>query len=652
MCRTTSPTRPAALYVAGAEQVVAAVNDEIAAARAPGPRSPTPPTGTRRGPPTSSTTAGSGRCTACGGPGAPSSTPTSTSPVRWSARAPAARTATPGSPSAIPSTGEERPTPLAAVLHAAGVHRVVVVGLATDYCVKATALDAVGLGFDTTVLRRRWRPSTSPPATGRTPSPNWPRRRHGRLVRPRASTARPHRRRLGRRVSAPRFGMFADLYELTMAASFHAEGLPDTVTFDLFVRSLPSRRQLPGGLRHRHRPRAARGLPVSTRPTWPTCSPSGCSRRRSSTASASCGSRGDVRAGPRGRARLRRRTAHDGDGAHHRGPAGRDPAHQHRRLRDDGGVQGGPGHAGLQRAVASSTSRPAATTGSTPPSARPVPPSWEGRRAPRWCGPGQRYGLPLSGTMAHSYVMAHEDEVDAFRSYLRTYGTASVLLIDTYDTAEGARRAVAAHGPAGRGRPRRPPRLRGPGRAGQGGPRHPRRRRATPESQILASGDLDEDRVAELTAAGAPIDAFGVGTRLGTSADAPVPRASSTSSSSRTGSRRVKLAHGQEDPARAASSCGATPTTTCWRWTGEDVPPDGRPLLAPVWTGRRLVCLPERPLAEARERCLNALAERPRDGSRERPGVARPRPPGHGGRGAGNGGRLSGGTPVDTGPRA
>ncbi len=55
---------------------------------------------------------------------------------------------------------------------------------------------------------------------------------------------------------------------------------------------------------------------------------------------------------------------------------------------------------------------------------------------------GKQFGLPLSGTMAHSFVMAHDDEREAFRRYARTFPEGTVLLIDTYDTVDGARHAV------------------------------------------------------------------------------------------------------------------------------------------------------------------------------------------------------------------
>ena len=65
-----------------------------------------------------------------------------------------------------PVTGEERKTPLEDLLRDAGVERVVVLGLATDYCVKETALDAVRLGFDTTVLREGVRAVDLQPGDG------------------------------------------------------------------------------------------------------------------------------------------------------------------------------------------------------------------------------------------------------------------------------------------------------------------------------------------------------------------------------------------------------------------------------------------------------------------------------------------------------
>jgi len=136
---------------------------------------------------------------------------------------------------------------------------------------------------------------------------------------------------------------------------------------------------------------------------------------------------------------------------------------------------------------------------------------------------GQVYGLELSGTMAHSYVMRFESEAHAFLTYARDFPGRATFLIDTYDTERGARTVVDL---AGKLEPEgllpRAVRL-------DSGDINTLSRsvRAILDDggltavQIFASGDLDEYRIEELMTAGAPVDAFGVGTQLGTSGDAP-----------------------------------------------------------------------------------------------------------------------------------
>jgi len=136
---------------------------------------------------------------------------------------------------------------------------------------------------------------------------------------------------------------------------------------------------------------------------------------------------------------------------------------------------------------------------------------------------GMEYGIPVYGTMAHSYIMSFPDELSAFRAFARDYPTNAILLIDTYDTIQGARHAViVAQEMAARGEQLRGVRI-------DSGDLAPVSRQVReifdsaglPDVQILLSGDLDEYRIAEVLARGAAANAFGVGTALGTSEDAP-----------------------------------------------------------------------------------------------------------------------------------
>jgi nicotinate phosphoribosyltransferase len=129
---------------------------------------------------------------------------------------------------------------------------------------------------------------------------------------------------------------------------------------------------------------------------------------------------------------------------------------------------------------------------------------------------GFQYGIPVSGTAAHSWVMSFASETEAFRHLQRTLGEHTVQLLDTYDTLEGARHAAVV------GHPLWGVRLDSGDFAALS-----REVRAILDAagltaaRIMVSGDLDEYRIRDLVRAGAPIDAFGVGTQLATSADAP-----------------------------------------------------------------------------------------------------------------------------------
>ncbi len=129
-----------------------------------------------------------------------------------------------------------------------------------------------------------------------------------------------------------------------------------------------------------------------------------------------------------------------------------------------------------------------------------------------------RFGIPVFGTMAHSFVQAHDSEREAFAHFAEVFPSNAVLLVDTYDTVEGARKAVEV----GRTHRIKGVRLDSGDLGALAKEVRPILDAAGQQQAIIfASGSLDEERVAELVAAGAPIDSFGIGTSLDTSADHP-----------------------------------------------------------------------------------------------------------------------------------
>ena len=134
---------------------------------------------------------------------------------------------------------------------------------------------------------------------------------------------------------------------------------------------------------------------------------------------------------------------------------------------------------------------------------------------------GRRHGLPVAGTMAHSYVQSFESELDAFRTFSRrTPGT--TLIVDTYDSLRGVRNVVALAAERGDDFDVAAIRLDSGDLAALAfSARHLLDEAGLQRVRIFVSGGLDENRVSALVARGAPIDAFGVGTRMGVSDDAP-----------------------------------------------------------------------------------------------------------------------------------
>jgi nicotinate phosphoribosyltransferase len=137
------------------------------------------------------------------------------------------------------------------------------------------------------------------------------------------------------------------------------------------------------------------------------------------------------------------------------------------------------------------------------------------------------YGIPTYGTIAHSFIMAHEDELDAFKSYADVFPDNCLLLIDTYDTMQGARNAVTV----AKELERKGKRMTGVWLdSGDLAKLSKAVRRLFDESglkylKIFASGNLDEYKIEKLLKADAPIDLFGVGTAMGVSSDSPVVNA-------------------------------------------------------------------------------------------------------------------------------
>jgi nicotinate phosphoribosyltransferase len=225
------------------------------------------------------------------------------------------------------------------------------------------------------------------------------------------------------------------------------------------------------------------------------------------------------------------------------------------------------------------------------------------------------FGIPVFGTMAHSFVEAHEDEAQAFIDFARAYPRGTVFLVDTYDT-EAAVRKVAELAPT----------LEREGIAVKGvrldsgdlaalaaSARRILDEAGLRETTIFASGNLDEYRLRDLLAAHAPIDGFGVGTSLVTSADAPAVDAV-YKLQEYAGTPRRKLSTGK------ATWPGRKQVYRHYRGDGsfgrdvitvEGDPQPGEALLVPVMRGGMRLG-PKETLETARHRAAGGLARLPK----------------------------------------
>ena len=218
---------------------------------------------------------------------------------------------------------------------------------------------------------------------------------------------------------------------------------------------------------------------------------------------------------------------------------------------------------------------------------------------------GFRYGIPVMGTAAHSWVMSFSNETESFRQLQRVLGDNTTQLIDTYDTVEGARRVAQL------GRPIQGVRIdSGDSLALSRQVRAVLDAAGLADTEIMVTGDLDEYRIRDLVAAGAPVDSFGVGTQLATSGDAPYLNATykmvelnigginrfttklSEDKISLPGSKQV-FRDSERDVLARSGECGR-----------------GEALLRPVLLGGRLI-EPLPTLEEARCRAAESLARLP-----------------------------------------
>ena len=219
----------------------------------------------------------------------------------------------------------------------------------------------------------------------------------------------------------------------------------------------------------------------------------------------------------------------------------------------------------------------------------------------------RRLGIPASGTMAHSWVQSFATESEAFATFARIFPENTTLLVDTYDTPQGVRHAAAIEPPV------RAIRI------DSGNLAHEARQARTILDQlgrrsvkIIASGDLDEYKIAELASAHAPVDGFGVGTELITSRDAPA-LAMVYKLVELGGEGKFKLSPGKRTYPMAKQVFRRQDENSRFRGdhvTQADETAEGEPLLMPILRSGRLVAgLPT--LESIRGRCRDQIAALP-----------------------------------------
>src|SRR5664280_2198630 len=235
---------------------------------------------------------------------------------------------------------------------------------------------------------------------------------------------------------------------------------------------------------------------------------------------------------------------------------------------------------------------------------------------------GERYGVPIVGTMAHSFVQVHDDEMTAFENFARARPQDVILLIDTYDTEQGARKVVELA-----------PRLQADGIAIRGvridsgdlTAMAKKVRRILDDGGlrdviILVSGGVNEDVLQTMKKAGAPIDGFGIGVNLAASVDVPALDCA------------YKLQEYAGKPKRKATWPGRKQVWRAYDADGrmrgdilslESDNQPGEALVVPVMrAGKRIAPVPT--LAQIRERAARDLARLPEALQKLEPGATYP----------------------------
>jgi nicotinate phosphoribosyltransferase len=222
------------------------------------------------------------------------------------------------------------------------------------------------------------------------------------------------------------------------------------------------------------------------------------------------------------------------------------------------------------------------------------------------------FGIPVFGTMAHSFIQAHDTEIEAFEHFARSHRGALVLLVDTYDTETAARRVVELAR-------RLPDRKIRSVRLDSGDLGALARRvraifdsAALADIEIFASGGLDEHKVDSLLRGGAPIDGFGIGTSLDVSEDTPALDCVYKLQEYGGRPRRKRSAGKATWPGRKQvyRSYAADGTVEADLLTLESDRAAGEPLLVPVMRGGRRIGEPLA-LAAIRERSRESLRRLP-----------------------------------------